>query len=116
MEEQFIPYDLAIKLKELGFDNKCFGDYTLTGDLISPAIDFYDWDCYYRTNCIPAPLWQQAFDWFEDKYTFCISFARGAKFYSYGIADSKLNSHRDTSFITRLEAKEACLRKLIEII
>jgi hypothetical protein len=27
MEKEFIPYDLSLKLKELGFDEPCFGWY-----------------------------------------------------------------------------------------
>ena len=28
MEKEFVPYELAVKLKELGFDEECFGYYT----------------------------------------------------------------------------------------
>ena len=28
MKEQFVTYEIALKLKELGFDEKCFGYYT----------------------------------------------------------------------------------------
>lgn len=63
MKKEFIPYNLAIKLKELGFDGKCFGGYNNEGNL------------YYSGNnmdACPVPLFQQAFRFFREKYyIFC---------------------------------------------
>jgi hypothetical protein len=33
MEKEFIPYNLALELKDLGFDEPCFGYYEPNGDL-----------------------------------------------------------------------------------
>ena len=30
MKDQFVPYDIALKLKELGFNDECFGYYDYT--------------------------------------------------------------------------------------
>ena len=60
MEKEFVFYKEALALKELGFDEDClsyFDDKTLT--LKANQIPTY---------CIAAPLWQQAFDWFEEKH------------------------------------------------
>jgi hypothetical protein len=78
MEKEFIPYEQALALKELGFDEPCFSIYKTNGELI--FTEFYecnrlqkysekshigsDWlslKCY-------APLYQQAFRWFREKY------------------------------------------------
>ena len=31
MEKEFVPYDLALELKELGFDETCFGSIDQIG-------------------------------------------------------------------------------------
>lgn len=65
MEEEFVPYELAVKLKELGFDKECFGGYIRlsNGDF---ELAFYK-DRLINFNkesniYVSAPLWQQAFD------------------------------------------------------
>jgi len=68
MKDQFVNFDIAIKLKELGFNEECFGYY-----------------CYYTQNvvipdqldagnraCI-APLWQQVTEWIKLNYNICIT-------------------------------------------
>src|SRR5690554_978919 len=75
MKDQFIPYNLAVKLKELGFDEHCFAGYNNSKTLLiyypNECFDGYcDIDCYigYQSiDDIKAPLWQQIFDWFTRK-------------------------------------------------
>ncbi len=60
MNKEFIPYEQALELKELGFNEECFGFYTLEG-------------CYFPNTtelnslsyACASPLYQQAFDWFR---------------------------------------------------
>lgn len=67
MEKQFVPYKLAVKLKELGFDEECLTCYCNHWKDLQP----YLWDVnqpdygeYWDLNSkVYAPLWQQAFDW-----------------------------------------------------
>lgn len=70
MEKEFLPYELAIKLKEMGFDEECLasfikltnGDmYLLVGEINSRVID--ELNNQFKTNKfeVLAPLWQQAF-------------------------------------------------------
>ena len=74
MKEQFVPYEIAIKLKEKGFDEPCFGVYIIndvytpnailkpgTLSIIGPVKKGYVHD-----DCIPAPLWQQVIDWLRE--------------------------------------------------
>lgn len=74
MKDQFVPYELAVKLKELGFDEPCFGAW-----LRNPSIlNFGNYPSQEIANIesgILAPLWQQAFDWlFQDfSVSLCIS-------------------------------------------
>ena len=66
MEKQFVKYDTAIKLKELGFDYKCFGYYLSDGM-------YYMFEGYTRKNselliCTTAPLYQQVINWLREKH------------------------------------------------
>jgi len=63
MEKEFVPYELAVKLKELGFDEPCLAIY----HLMDKEIDFVDQTCQ-GTKWALAPLWQQAFDWFSTNH------------------------------------------------
>jgi hypothetical protein len=67
MNKEFIPYEQALALKELGFDEECFSYYNLKEEIIFKS-------CYNKVPIIMSgkkcgiPLYQQAFDFFEEKY------------------------------------------------
>ena len=62
MKHLFVPYELALKLKEKGFDEQCLMVYESKDSLIpeSEAGSNY-------TN-VDAPLYQQVQDWFREKH------------------------------------------------
>ena len=72
MKTLFLPYRLAVKMKEIGFDEECLAYYKIENNEFS----FYEngrWDIININlknseikNCT-APLYQQAFDWFRSK-------------------------------------------------
>ncbi len=66
MKEQFVPYEQALELKELGFDEECFkmwlGKDTLRNE------GFKNSTKGLSNRVCSAPLWQQAFDWFADRF------------------------------------------------
>ena len=82
MEKEFVPYDESLALKELGFNEKCLaGFYTYVDENL--VLDKYDYrgkfninysdkDDYIintdKTYYISAPIYQQAFRWFKEKY------------------------------------------------
>lgn len=80
MEEQFVPYELALKLKELGFDRKCLAYYDMKGVFYPMGTVSGPKEIYFGTfipkyqykddlePLVAAPLWQQAFEFFRDKY------------------------------------------------
>ena len=77
MEEQFITYEIALKLKELGFDSSCFSAYTENGKLMDigdysndDKVGELDGHSYY-ISCL-SPLWQQVIDWFLSQYNIWI--------------------------------------------
>lgn len=64
MEKQFVPYELAVKLKELGFDEPCFGCYLDDKYLCKELTERQD---YFAGQEASAPLWQQAFEFFRER-------------------------------------------------
>lgn len=76
MKEQFVPYEIALELKKLGFNYECFGYYSNEYNLEIGLPEKYTDIChgnpkegtYRRVGLISAPLYQQAFDWFRNNY------------------------------------------------
>ena len=70
MEKEFIPFELAVKLKELGFDEKCLGYYIKNSSLWCNWLDvkFNDDPSNDKEDFVAdAPLYQQAFRWLYQK-------------------------------------------------
>jgi len=67
MEKEFVTYELALKLKELGFDEPCWGYYHVNeGYSIGYAFCYSDRESQPYYGC-SAPLFQQAFRWLYQK-------------------------------------------------
>jgi len=122
MEKDFIPYEQALELKELGFDEPCFGYYLANTLFISN-------DIVYNSTDIPvikAPTFSQAFRWFREKYGYVgyvkTSFIikNGARHEAFDAYEFIVEHHTEfefvgTKFKSYEEAELACLKKLIEI-
>ncbi len=70
VEKEFVPYEEALALKEIGFDEPCFG-YWYTEqedckkvDVQISTVDFLGDEPDY----ILAPTYSQAFRWFREEY------------------------------------------------
>jgi len=130
MNKEFIPYEQALELKELGFDEPCFGYYyTLDGKDWKFADDkqYDSLDEFYNIGSkftISAPTFSQAFRWFREKHDLdsYIMPARleTKKVYDYYIWFTNQKEERDliigmNNQYTYEEAELKCLKKLIEI-
>lgn len=111
MQEQFIPYELALKLKELGLDGfEVFGYYNL--------IEYSGkWTVESRinpdsVNYLEAPLWQQAESFLRTKMLFHIVFREDGWYWEIL---HKGHFSKDGNFKTYEEARQDCLEKLIEL-
>jgi hypothetical protein len=123
MSNEFVPYDIALALKELGFGNgDWFSAYTpawwFKKDKDTEAElrerRWFENDAW-NSSYIPAPLYQQAFRWFREKYKLDHSISTGIIF-SFTIDNKNYEGDEGTNwFNTYEEAELACLRKLIEI-
>jgi hypothetical protein len=77
MNKEFIPYEQALELKELGFDESCIATYRHDGDfnIVEQNGLFWEVKTNPNTHCA-APLYQQAFRWFREKYKFTYSIGK----------------------------------------
>jgi len=120
MEKEFIPYEQALALKELGFDEECFWWYDFQKQLRKDIHGFNTNSKYFMggSSC-SAPLYQQAFRWFREKYNLkghveAVEYLDGTPNTYHWCIFNKYNSGYDQ--LTYEEAELACLKKLIEII
>jgi hypothetical protein len=128
MEKEFVPYEQSLELKELGFDEPCFGRYYYKESypMLNPNSGetelVFEFGQYIKQTeiTILVPTYQQAFRWFREKYKLSGTphyFTNG--FYCYTINDmknSKKSNRLFTEFETYEEAELECLRRLIEIV
>lgn len=123
MKDQFVPYELAVKLKEMGFYGfEVFGYYNL--------IEYSEkWAVENRINPdsvdhLEAPLWQQAFDFLLKKYylysVIIPTITMDWTFKITTVVDEEIEvppykNVDATDYSTYEEAREACLKQLIEL-
>jgi hypothetical protein len=126
MEKEFIPYEQALALKELGFDEPCFGYYVgkdrevyMSNETLSAPFRFR---LESKTTFV-APLYQQAFRWFREKYkmdsVIIRSFSMTNSYHYNIVIDQDYgNDLQSTSIPNRTyqQAEQECLKKLIEIV
>ncbi len=108
MTKEFVPYGLAVKLKELGFNEPCFGYRDGIGHLMIKETPH---------GGISAPTYSQAFRWFREKYDlFCwIEKFHKDETYIFQIPPANFTKIQG-DFKTYEEAELACLQKLIQIV
>jgi len=118
MKKEFAPYEQALALKELGFDELCFGEYyygKLKYDEVSNGQTVH-------TDLTSAPLYQQAFRWFRKKYGLegVIQQAKDFTWYRWEISQYNEDGKKYVAdwyeYKTYEEAELECLKKLIEIV
>ena len=116
MEKEFLNYKQSIALKELGFDESCLAVYNCYNEL-NITQNIFNGETY-------APLIQQAFRFFREKYKFTHEIKRidnindnGHKFIeSYYCRVENFDFGFDIGeYNTYEEAEQACLEKLIEL-
>jgi len=132
MKKEFIPYEQALALKELGFDEPCiacYGSYThKKSELFLNINNPVNIEALLREPTafnqpsfyIKAPLYQQVFRWFRENHNMSgeigINVMEDDE-YCYEIGDVKTRMCIDEdSFSTHKQAELECLKKLIEIV
>ena len=138
MTREFVTYEQALVLKELGFDEPCFGVYAngefnelfvcgeqyypkdpqeTTNSYIIKTMADSDLHFFSKTSCT-APLYQQAFRWFREKHGLNSYIYQRSNITYRGVIHKNMkiavNYTSDSSNYE--EAEQACLDKLIEIV
>ena len=126
MEKEFVTYEQALALKELGFDEECMGyfndrefKYCLEDELVKNSLmSNSNSPIFYTTR----PLKQQVFRWFREEYNlegivqraedylwykaYIYKYCKETKNIRWGIYECDIYE----------EAENACINKLIEIV
>ena len=123
MEKEFIPYEQALDLKELGFDELCLDKYDPRFEKLSSNMETWSNEHYPETLMISAPLYQQAFRWFREKQGLHCIYTMGDDWNNYYWQvwrnDTMTKTYvcsSDWVYETYEEAELACLNKLIRIV
>ena len=120
MEKEFVGYNEALALKELGFNEPCFGAWVNNELFITenenPKIQSLS------INQCTAPLYQQVFRWFREKYGCHIEIYYNLPRNQWEWCIHKLPEYdqiedETCSFYDSYEEAELeCLKKLISIV
>jgi hypothetical protein len=139
MDKEFVPYQPSLELKELGFDEHCFGRFYTNPKSKMFGVDekgrhypikntskkLYTLGEYFvlnDDNVITAPTFSQCFRWFREKYKLeaIVQKADDFSWYKFTIyfylpfSKRFVDSYHE--FKTYEESELACLNKLIQIV
>jgi hypothetical protein len=110
--KDFVPYLEALELKELGFDEPCFGWFASDRTLVKEVTE--------KTDFTLAPTFSQAFRFFREKYNINTVISWRDDLLNYDISLTEMKKHGyfyyKDNFNTYEEAELACLKKLIELV
>ena len=122
VEKEFVPYELALRMKALDYNESCMAYYNKSKKL---HFDKYT-TSHWSSTCL-APTWQQAFRWFREKYSTHVEIHETTDWeedneswsfvifkYRLGDNDGMISSTID--YDTYEDAELECLRKLIGIV
>jgi hypothetical protein len=132
IDKEFVPYEEALALKELGYNEPCFGFYFLNGNEFQLQFATLPSNHEFKDSPfkeVAVPTFSQAFRWFREKYNLrgFIGFRPNVKQFDHHIYDMSLSGieytkqrtmeeyNKDPLVGTYEEAELECLRKLIEI-
>lgn len=145
MNREFVPYEPSLELRELGFDEQCFGfwdayngdthlffkqrgDYhwllKLFGEKPKPILEITNFEIEYLQGdgTVLAPTFSQAFRFFREKYNLDSylkpEIVKGVRTYDYYIwIDNNEDLEIGVHNLSTYEETELkCLKKLIEIV
>ena len=114
VKTEFVPYELALRMKALDYNEPCMAYYNKSKKL---HFDKYT-TSHWSSTCL-APLYQQAFRWFRENHNLkghieAVEYLDGTPDTYHWSIFNKCNSGYDQ--LTYEEAELECLRKLIGIV
>lgn len=128
MNKEYVPYEIALELNELGFDEPCSGWWlsviTFAGESILPVYEHKP----AGSGVLNAPTFSQAFRWFREKHNikawvqpFMCDNTLGTPYlpddtYSFFIFKDADWVYDAADFDSAEKAEIACVKKMIETI
>lgn len=114
----FVTYEIALKLKEKGFNEQCLAFFNGVGDDMLQPIDTDFINFREIGECVAAPLWQQVFTWFRDVHDIDINIETGGlpKMYVVFVKDWIYENEKDRALFTYEDAQEQAILKALELI
>jgi hypothetical protein len=131
MTKEFVPYEQSLALKELGFDEPCFGVLCEEIKMVRVNDEPRNWNDNVRNGeTTSAPTFSQCFRWFREKHNLHAepyTADMGAIEYCFQIRDLYSERYIYDNFVgagssymgtfnTPEEAELECLIKLIELV
>lgn len=129
MQKQFVTYEIALKFKELGFNDPCLGiyvssfhkpNYYLT---IEQELNWkpYNWrNKNYNNGICTAPLWQQAIDWLRKRHNMWIVISKKYEHFDneidFYVLPNRGDSFYKDEFRSYRKAREQAILKALEIV
>lgn len=113
LENDFVKYAIALRLKALGFNERCLTYYENEVPKLYHSLSGWDFNNSFL-NCISRPTYSQVFDFFRDNYGFYVVIKPFNGGFSCVIWTSKAQNHIGI-YNSYKEAELACIDRLIEI-
>lgn len=128
MNKEFVNHKTALALKELGFDEDTIVSYNFSKNLKNNISSYVGSSCKIhidkRDSYLKAPLYQQVFRWFREKYglvlTLEVSTYNGD--FTFNIwqflegEEPYLKYESSTTYTTYEEAQKQAILELIKIV
>jgi hypothetical protein len=145
MNREFVSYEIAVGVRELGFNEPCFTTYDLECKLRNPfdyakseydlhlpyiedtkgwirnsdlTIENFNGPAHLYMQFVTAPTFSQAFRWFREKHDLHNGIYPYYDEYEFQIKDFRLptNTPINGGLMNYEKAEQACVIKLIEIV
>jgi hypothetical protein len=123
MNKEFVSYEQAVALKELGFNEICMGYFDVRLEHQIGNFDFTEIKGYHESVAALSPLKQQVFRWFREKklhntFPSIIQTRNWVTLYrilEWHPGNDSTSISTSDYYDTYEEAESACIDKLIEL-
>ena len=123
MTKEFVSYEQAVALKELGFNEICMGYFDVRLEHQIGNFNFTEIKGYHESVAALSPLKQQVFRWFREKklhntFPSIIQTRNWASLYrilEWHPGNDSTSISTSDYYDTYEEAEDACIDKLMEL-
>jgi len=131
MNNEFVPFEIAKRLKDVGFDETCLAGYqpnhknemvlyfkSTNQSGISTTPSTYGKYCHQNNHVIKAPLYQQVFGWLNEVHNIYGWVERkediyNKKYYAYNYNSIRINIYSITTFDSFIDCQNELLNEML---